>query len=118
MEKLTTEQVAEKAAELKEKYNSDITPIVLTDKKTNEQVIGYLKEIEDYNVLMFAIGKMTALNSNIAEAAEIILPACLIKEESSPRILSEKKEDIFIKASAVLACIPLMTTYVNEYKKK
>jgi len=118
MKKLTTEQIAAKADELKEKYKSDITPIVLTDKKTNEQVIGYLKEIEDYNVLMFALGKMMSMTSNLAEAAEVILPYCLIKEESSPRILSDKKEDIFIKASAVLACIPIIKTYANEFKKK
>ena len=108
--------VEAKATELSTQLGVDITPIIIPDKKTGEKVVGYLKECNDYNVLISAVGKF--LSGKTEEAAEMIFTASLIKEVSNPRLFSFNDSDAKVKVGAVIACIPLLDIYVNEYKKK
>lgn len=116
MTKLSKEEIEAKAAELSKVHKCEVTPIVFTDTKTDEQIVGYLKEVDNYNVLLPAVDKF--LSGSMTEGAEIILNYSLIREESSPRILSDDTKDVKIKVGAVMACIPLLKFYSNEYQKK
>ena len=116
MTKMTIEEIEAKASDLSTRLNCEVKPIMFNDKKTGEQIVGFLKEIDDYNVLIFAVDKY--MSNNTVEGCEAILRHCLIKEESSPRILSDDKKDIKVKVGAVLACVPLIQFYSNEFKKK
>ena len=108
--------VEAKATELSNQLGVEVTPIIIPDKKTGEKVVGYLKECNDYNVLISAVGKF--LSNKTEEAAELIFSASLIKEASNPRLFSFNDSDSKVKVGAVIACIPLLDLYANEYKKK
>lgn len=106
--------VDEKAKELSDKLNTKIIPFIFTiDDGT--QIVGFLKDAN--RVTKMRVLDMLA-QSKFIFAGELLLTTCLIKEESDPRILSNKQEDDNIYTSACLASAEIAKIYPNEYKKK
>lgn len=109
MKKLQEKEIEAKAIELTEKLGRKVVPLVFTTD-SKEQIVGYVKK-PDYNVNSAAFDKMAI---SMSSAGEIVLENCLIQEESDPRIL----QDDDLKFSAVIACVPLIRGFKNEYEKK
>lgn len=112
--KLTIEQIETKAKELSEKFNNKVTPIVFTTED-GEQIVGYCQDPE-YDIMMYTTDAYIA--KEMSKAAEATFKNCLIVEDSNPRIISDKRMDARVKASFVNACLKIVSSYVDEYKKK
>lgn len=116
MEKLTTEEIQSKAAELSKKFDCEVTPISTTDREGN-QITGYFKEPE-YDVQISSAEWISGNQKQIGLAGEAIIKNCLITEESSPLILSDERKHAKIKAFFTLACTNMLQPYIDEVKKK
>lgn len=114
MEKLTFEQIQEKADELSKKYSVKVFPIVFEDAETGVQVVGFAKE-PSRMVKARVLDK--ALSGAVTAATEL-MDAILIKEESDPRIYSEASENDKYYFGAAMACQQTIAVSVNQFKKK
>lgn len=114
MEKLTTEQIEAKAAELSVEFGNTVTPIVFISDD-GSQVVGYCQEPE-YDIMMYATDAY--MGKEMSKLAEAAVKNCLIVKDSDPRILSTKRCDGKIRASFASACLKLVTPYIDQYKKK
>lgn len=128
------EEVFAKADQLSDKYKTKVYPLVVTVPKislsvmaTNgseplkeetgeEKIVGYIKE-PSRQAKMAALDK-TAIEGSITLGGEMILNACLIKEESDPRIFSTASEYDAIYIGACMQCNKLVQAYSAELKKK
>ena len=111
--KLTESQIETKAKQLSTDHDCEVPPIVID--ANGEQIIGYFLEPSS-NIVLFAMDAYYA--GNLSEIAEAVIKDCLIEEESSPRINSDKRKDSKVKFSFANACMKLITPFVDEYKKK
>ena len=113
METITTEEINTRADELSKVHNVKVTPIVFFDEDTNEKIVGYLKEPT-------RLQKQRALDKTLisqSSAGEDLLMACLIKEESNPRIYSESSNDDAIVMGACQAALATVKLKQNIAKK-
>jgi hypothetical protein len=111
---LTNEQIEKNAQILSNKYGVEVKPFSLIDPETGDQIVGYLKQ-------PIRALKMKILDKSITSpmfAASELLDACLIVEESSPRILSEDSRDDKINLGASLAAMDMIKVLTETYKKK
>lgn len=114
MEKLTTEEIDAKCAELSGKLGVKVKAFVfITDD--DEQIVGYLQEPTADAVLYLGD---TMMQNNFSTGKEAILKDTLLKEESSPRIESKDRKNSRIYAAACREASNLFAPYLNEYKKK
>ena len=114
MEKQTQEQIAAKAEELKAKYGCEIRPLVFIVPETQEQIVGYLKDVP-------RIVKLRAVDKGMlspATAGAELLEIALVAEESDPRILSENAEHDSIYLGAAWECYNSVSISINQFKKK
>jgi hypothetical protein len=111
MEKQTKEQIAAKAAELEKRENRKVYPFAF-ETKEGEQIVGYMLE-PNRQAKMACIDEMT---KSITVAGSKLLEACLLKNDSDPRISSDKPEDDAIYISAALNCMQFMQTYTDTLK--
>jgi hypothetical protein len=112
-EKLTIEEIQAKADALSVARNVKVHPLVFIDPKTEEQIVGY---IEEPNRATKTRVLDKGLISPVTAASEL-MDVVLIKEESNPRIYSEKSEDDSIYLGAVMACYETIKVSVNQIKK-
>jgi hypothetical protein len=113
-EVLTNDQIEAHALELEKKYSCKILPVAFIDEDNGEKIIGYMKEpprMVKYRVFD------KASHSPFTAASEL-LEACLIQEESDPRILSERPEHDKFNLGAAAAALSLLTLSASTYKKK
>lgn len=111
----TTNELAQaKAEELTLKLGIKVYPIVFRDEDTDEELVGYLKEparIVKLRVLDKAL-------SGFVSAANELLDIIIIKEESDPRMYSERPEDDKFVIGATMAANDLIKSSINQFKKK
>lgn len=113
-EKLTKEQIAAKAEELEKKFGVKIHPIEFyNDDDGEDQILGFIKD-PPRHVKLGVLDK--SLVSPITAASEL-LEACLIKEESDERILSERPESDRIYLGATMAALGIVRYTTDQYKK-
>ena len=90
-----------KADKLSEKLGITVHPIVFQEDKDSPLVVGYIKEPS-------RMVKLAVLDKSVMggfSAAAEMLETVLLKEESDPRIYSERSEDDKIYLGAVMAAI-------------
>lgn len=105
----------DKAAALTLSKGVKVYPIIFKESDTSEEFIfGYMTEPPRF-VKLRVLDK-----SNIGgyTAANELLDAVLIKEESDPRISSERSEDDPINIGATIAAYDLIQISINAFKKK
>ena len=110
---LSPTAIEEKAQEISKRIGLKVYPFSFLIDDT-DQVVGYIQEPK-------RVVKMAALDEMIKSmtmAGEMILNTSLIKEDSDPRILSEKSEDDSIFISSCLHCVTFLKMYNDELKKK
>lgn len=112
---LTDAQIEDKAAELGEKYNCKVIPLMFYDDQVEpmEQVVGYMKAPQ-------RIVKMRALDKSMQSpsfAGAELLEACLLKDDSDPRIYSQKEEHDHIYIGACVAALQKVKASVEQLKK-
>ena len=109
---MTSEEITAKAEELSLKRGKKVYP--LTVNANGEQVIGFIEEPKRQ-------AKYAAMNElakkDVATAGEIILDACLIKEESDTRLYSNESAHDSIVIGAAMACLKLVEVYEADLKK-
>lgn len=112
---LTDEQIEAKAKELTEQHKCTVYPLVFLTgtEEDSEQIIGYMKEPKRA-VKMVAMDKAM---SRPSFAGQDLLQACLIKEESDNRILSEKSEHDSIFLGACRAALEKVQISMEQLKK-
>lgn len=113
-EKLTNEQIQEKANELSALHNCKVHPLLFLDPDTSDQVIGFIKEPPRFVKLRVMDKGMT---TPVTAAAEI-LDGYLIKEYSDPRIWDENPENDKYYIGATMEAYNLVSLSVNQFKKK
>lgn len=112
MEKLTQEQIQQKADELSQQLNVKVHPLVFVDG--DEQIVGYITEPNRVTKLRVLDKGMISPISAAAELLEVIL----LKDESDSRILSDKPENDKIYMGAVMECYNTIQVSINQFKKK
>lgn len=109
---LTQEQINEKADLLSQQRQVKVYPIIVDAK--GEQIVGFIEEPKRQ-------AKYAAMNElakkDVATAGELILEACLIKEESDKRLFSQSSEHDSIVIGAAMACLKLVEVYEADLKK-
>ncbi|MDE3023591.1 MAG: hypothetical protein KGI54_17360 [Pseudomonadota bacterium] len=110
---MTKEEIEAKAKELADKLKCKVKPIVFD--VDGEQIVGYA-QAPSYQVVLFCQNAMA--NGKNDDALETALRDCLIVSESDARMNSEDRGNAMIKASAALACVELLTPYMDALKKK
>jgi hypothetical protein len=109
---LTQEEIQLKAETLTEQRRVKVYPIIVDAK--GEQIVGYIEEPKRQ-------AKYAAMNElakkDVATAGELILDACLIKEESDKRLYSQNAEHDSIVIGAAMACLKLVEVYEADLKK-
>lgn len=109
---MTPEEIAAKADELSIAKGRKVYSICVD--ANGEQIVGFIEEPKRQ-------AKYAALNElakkDVATAGEIILDACLIKEESDKRLYSMDSAHDGIVISAAMACIKLVEVYEADLKK-
>lgn len=113
MEKLSIEQIQNKAEELSKRESCKVHPICFTTDQ-DEQVIGYVREPKRQ-------AKFAALDEMMKSTTgcgETLLMSSIIKEESDPRITSLKPEDDALFMSACMECLRFVKMYSDDLKKK
>jgi hypothetical protein len=110
---MTTEEINVKAETLSANLKCKVKPIVLD--VDGEQVIGFAQQ-PNYQVILFCQNAMA--NGKNDDAMETVLRDCLLPTDSDPRMLSDDRGNAMIKASAALACVELLTPYIDTLKKK
>jgi len=102
-----------KAIELAEKLGLHVVyPLLFIEN--GEEIKGYFKEPSR----MQKIAIMDKSMMGAYGAVEEVLPSVIIKEESDPRILSEKPEHDRIFMGALMAVYDKIKFSTNELKKK
>ena len=107
------EAVAQRAADLSRQFNCDVHPLVFSGT-ADTMIVGYIKEPP-------RIVKMRALDKSLTSpstAGAEVLEACLIREASDPRILSEAPENDVYYIGACLEAVSFVRRSVNLFKKK
>lgn len=86
----TKDEIEAKRLELETALKDTVTAAVVYPKGNSEdQAVGYFRN-PSRTTKMMALDKAIQTPST---AGQMILEACLIKEESDPRIMDEKKEN-------------------------
>lgn len=116
MNKFTNNEEVQKYAEaLKERLGVKVHPLVFKiDEHDTELVVGFMREPN-------RMVKMRVLDKSILSpmtAAEEMLQAILIKEESDPRIYSEDPEFDKLYIGAVMRASEIIKFSQQLYKKK
>jgi hypothetical protein len=110
---ITDAEIAAKAIELTAKHNVKVTPFYFVDEGTGEKIVGYLKE----PIRLVKQRAMDKMLMGASGAGEDLLTVCLIREESSPRILSELSEDDSVFLGSCNAALGLVKVMQNQLKK-
>jgi hypothetical protein len=111
---MTQEEAVKKAEDLSVSMSKKVHAIFFKENKDGEEIVGFIKEPSrslKLAVLDKAVQGMTS-------AAAQMLDSVLIKEESDPRIYSERSEDDEIYLGAVMAALDLIKVGQNTLKKK
>jgi hypothetical protein len=111
---LTKEEIQAKADGLTEKYKVKVHPMLFQAEEGGEQIIGFIREPA-------RIVKMRVLDKTISSpmtASAELLEACLIVEESDPRILSEASENDKIYIGACISASNIIKFSQDQFKKK
>jgi hypothetical protein len=111
---MTTEEIIIKAEVLTEKYKAKVTPIILKGDADGDTVVGYYKE----PVRLAKQRALDAYSNGMQSAGAMLLEACLLKEESDPRIVSEAPENDKYYLGACYAVLKAIEVTVDQYKKK
>ena len=114
-EKWTVEQAEQRAKELTEEKGRTVFPLAFkeTEDDDSDLIVGFLENPK-------RIVKRRAFDkANISQSAagEELIAACLIKEESDPRITSEKEEHDHIVLGAEVAAMQCVRLALNQIKK-
>ncbi len=110
-------EVLAKAEELTTKLGIKVHPITfIVDSQASDFVIGYIKEPSRL-VKMRAMDKVSLGQSSFAYLE--LLESCIIKDESDPRILSEKPENDTYNLGASKFCgnLLVIATDLSDIKK-
>lgn len=110
----TKEEIQKKADDLSERFKTKVHPMLFQAEGSDEQIIGFIKEPP-------RITKMRVLDKTVTSpmtAASELLEACLIAEESDPRILSEAPEHDRIFIGACMSASNLIKYLQDQFKKK
>jgi len=113
-EELTQEQIELKSQQLSERENNLVTPIVFVDEDTNEKVVGYIKtpsRLVKLRVLDKSMQSMTTAAADLFEAT-------LLKNDSDPRLSSDRSEHDKYYIAGALEAYKLIEISVNTFKKK
>jgi hypothetical protein len=112
--KMTDEELQARADELSVVHSVKVIPMAFEEEGNSERIVGFIKEPN-------RITKLRMMDKSVMgafTAAAEILEACLIREESDPRIFSEKAEHDKIYMGAVMACYDTVKYSVSTFKKK
>lgn len=113
---LKKEEIDKKAEELSVKYATKVHAFMFKgDKSDDDFVIGYMKEPARI-VKSRAIDKMH--QGMTFSVGDEVVEACLIKEESDPRITSELSENDNYALGATKFAGELIKFSVDQLKKK
>lgn len=106
-------EIIKKAEELSSALKFNVKPLVVKTK-AGERVVGYYKQ-PSRQAKMAAFDKV---NMSMTSAGELLLEACLIKEESDSRLFSDAPihDDIVIGAS--LAMFEELSVAAADFPKK
>lgn len=104
----------ERAQQLTEQLNVKVHPIVFKESEEAEPVIGFLKEPN--RMVKLAVLDKTLMGS-FSAAAEM-LDVILIKDESDPRLYSEKPEHDKFYLGAVKAAQDLIQISIEQSAAK
>lgn len=108
-------EVEAKIVELKEKHKCEIHPIVFKSPETKKIIaVGYLKEPS----LQAEMAYMDLATRMPFSAGETILEACIIKEESDPRLYTAENANKEFYKGAVKEAGDMVQMYQNQFKKK
>lgn len=103
-----------KAEELSKTHGCKVRPIIFKDDETSEDVVGYVKEPSR----LVKIRVMDKLVTSPITAAAELLDIILLKDDSDPRIYSEKPENDKYYLGASLAAVSLVQLSNDLFKKK
>lgn len=109
---MTNEEIQDKANEIGTRIGANVIPMVF--EVEGEQIIGYLQEPPRF-VKLKMLDK--SISSPISAASDI-LDAYLIREESDPRIYSEKPENDKYYIGATFVANKSVQMAVDQFKKK
>jgi hypothetical protein len=114
-EELTIEEIDVEliAKQLSAKYNCTVQPLVF-QKDNGEKIIGYIKEPSR----ILKARTLDAAATGSFTAGLTLFDTCLLKQESDPRLYSDKSEDDAIVLGGALAAIDMIKIQVNEFIKK
>ena len=116
MEKLTQEQIEEKAAGISAKLGgAKVHPFLFEENEEDGQVIGYLKE-PPIQTKLRALDSMQ--NDKLFTTGATLLDALLIKEFSDERITSGRPEHDCYYLGAATQALNLVRAAQNRIKKK
>ncbi|MDQ2718240.1 MAG: hypothetical protein M3Z26_00560 [Bacteroidota bacterium] len=103
-----------KADKLSEQLGVTVHTIIFQEEKDGPLIVGFIKEPS-------RMVKLAVLDKSVMggfSAAAEMLDTVLLKQESDPRIYSERSEDDKIYLGAVMAAYDLVKFSVNTLKKK
>jgi len=106
-------EAEEKAVKLSEQLGSKVTAHIITTEK-GEHIVGFFKE-PNRMTKMYALDMAS---QSLSQANDMLLNACLIKEESDHRILEDKPENDAIYLSFNMYASTLVQLYNLNLEKK
>lgn len=111
---LTDEQINLRAGELSSALNATVKPLVVK-RKDGERIIGYYRQPRR-EAKMAAFDKVS--QGQTTSAGSLLFEACIIREESDPRMVSDdpQYDDIYIGAS--LAMFEELNVATSDLGKK
>ena len=107
-------EAKEKAQVLSGELNTKVHPLVFMVEGNEDPVIGYVKE-PSRSVKMAVMDKF---NLGYYSACGQALDVCILKENSDPRIYSEKQEDDIFYFGALNVMAEMIQFAANQVEKK
>lgn len=113
---MTTEEIQAKAEEISKRLGCKVHPLVFqVDEQGSDKVVAFVREPS-------RIVKQRALDATFQKgpitAGGELFEAVLIKEDSDPRVYVESPENDKFYLGASAACMELVKTSVDQFKKK
>lgn len=111
---MANETAQQRADELTASLGVKVHAIVFKESDDSPEIVGFIKEPS-------RMVKLAVLDKSVMggfSAAAEMLESVLIKDQSDPRIYSERTEDDKIYLGAVMAAYDLVKFSVNTLKKK
>lgn len=112
---LATKTARTKAEQLSTTHGVKVHPMVFSTGDGSQWITGFMKEPQ--RIAKARAMDKTLMGQGFSVGLEL-LEACLIREESDPRIMSEKSEDDEIVLGACNFATTLIKLSVNHTEKK